>query len=191
MEEWRHVIAVTDRKLTRYPYLEQIERICRQHPKAVIVREKDLTEKEYLQLASEVHSICKKYGIQCIYHTFLPPAGREEGKAVHLPLSLLKAYRGKKELREFDIVGASVHSVREAGEAEKLGASYITAGHIYKTDCKRGVTPRGIPFLSEVCRSVNIPVYAIGGIHMDGGQIEEVMKAGAAGACVMSEAMRV
>lgn len=191
MEDWKHVIAVTNRKLARHPYLEQIERICYQNPKAVIVREKDLTEEEYFQLAQEVNRICKKYGITCIYHTFLQGARKAEQKAIHLPLSLLKEYSGKTDLKEFEIIGASIHSVAEAREAQKLGASYITAGHIYQTDCKKGAAPRGVGFLSEICRAVNIPVYAIGGIHIAGGQMEEMMKAGAAGGCVMSEAMRV
>lgn len=191
MEEWKYVIAVTNRKLTRYPYLEQIERICYQKPKAVIVREKDLTEEEYFQLSSEVSKICEKHGILCIYHTFLQVAGKAEARAIHLPLSLLKDWNGKKPLEKFEIIGASIHSVTEAREAQKLGASYITAGHIYQTGCKRGVAPRGVDFLKEICRAVSIPVYAIGGIHVAGGQLEEVMNAGAAGGCVMSEAMRV
>ena len=34
------------------------------------------------------------------------------------------------------ILGCSVHSVEDAIEAEKLGASYLTAGHIFATDCR-------------------------------------------------------
>lgn len=56
---------------------------------------------------------------------------------------------------------------RRRKEAEQLGASYLTAGHIYATDCKRGLPPRGLGFLKEVCREVSIPVYGIGGIKFD------------------------
>ena len=44
----------------------------------------------------------------------------------------------------------------------------MTAGHIYATDCKQGLPPRGLDFLEEVCRAVDIPVWAIGGIGKDG-----------------------
>ena len=71
----------------------------------------------------------------------------------------------KKE--KFTKIGISIHSVEEAKEAEQLGASYLTAGHIYATDCKRGLPPRGLGFLKEVCREVSIPVYGIGGIKFD------------------------
>ena len=67
----------------------------------------------------------------------------------------------------------------------------MTAGHIYATDCKRGLPPRGLDFLREVCRSTSLPVLAIGGIGLDGKQLREVLEAGAAGACVMSGMMRL
>ena len=72
-------------------------------------------------------------------------------------------------------------------EAEALGCTYVTAGHVFDTDCKRGLPGRGLGFLKEVCGSVSIPVYAIGGIGPD--NIADVRKTGAAGACVMSSAM--
>ena len=82
-------------------------------------------------------------------------------------------------------------SVEEAKEAQKLGATYLTAGHIYTTDCKKGLPPRGLDFLREICNAVTIPVYAIGGIHAGTGQIREVMECGASGACIMSEMMKI
>ena len=102
---------------------------------------------------------------------------------IHLPLSMLT----KELCAEFQTVGASVHSIEEAQKAERLGASYIIAGHIFATDCKRNLAPRGLEFLNNVCRSVKIPVYAIGGITPD--NLRDVLNAGAAGACVMSGLM--
>ena len=89
------------------------------------------------------------------------------------------------------ILGSSIHSVSEAQEAQRLGADYLTAGHIYATDCKAGVPPRGLDFLEEVCRSVQIPVYGIGGVQIGSDQLDEMMARGAAGACVMSGMMRL
>ena len=48
-------------------------------------------------------------------------------------------------------IGVSIHSAEEAKEAVSLGASYLTAGHIFTTDCKKGVPARGLEFLKEVC----------------------------------------
>ena len=65
----------------------------------------------------------------------------------------------------------------------------MTAGHIFATDCKAGLPPRGTDFLKEVCSAVQIPVYAIGGIRPEEKQIEKVLSCGAAGACIMSGMM--
>lgn len=68
-----------------------------------------------------------------------------------------------------------------------MGACYVIAGHIFSTDCKKGVPPRGLAFLREVTNSVSIPVYAIGGITVENSG--EVFAAGAAGVCMMSQWM--
>ena len=122
-------------------------------------------------------------------HTYLETAAKLQHPYIHLPLFLLRENSG--ELNDFIEVGCSVHSVEEAEEAQKLGATYLTAGHIYATDCKKGLPPRGTDFLKEVCSAVTIPVYAIGGIHAGTGQIREVMECGASGGCIMSEMMKI
>ena len=82
----------------------------------------------------------------------------------------------------------------------------MTAGHIFATDCKKGLPPRGLDFLKNVCDAVEIPVYAIGGINIASSddstaynampdisvpRLAEVMECGAAGGCIMSGMMRV
>lgn len=189
-EEWSRVVAVTNRHLAKRPYEEQIERICRLGPAAVIVREKDLLEETYADLAGRVKTICESYGVPCIYHTYLVAARQAGARRLHLPLALLRYWGGDQSWRkDFDQIGASVHSVEEAREAAGLGADYLAAGHLYVTDCKKGLAPRGIQFLREVCQAVPIPVYGIGGIHPGAGQVEEVCSCGAAGACIMSGMM--
>lgn len=183
------IIAVTNRSLCERPFLEQIERVCRFKPKALILREKDLTENEYEKLAEQVMEICSKYDVFCILHSFPQTAIKLKCKAVHLPLAILR--NSVDILGKFDIVGTSVHSVEDALEAKKLGANYITAGHIFETDCKKGLPPRGLEFLKKVCNSVDIPVYGIGGIKINEEQIEEIKKCGASGGCIMSGMMRL
>lgn len=188
-EEYKNVIAVTNRKLSSRPFLEQMERVCRLHPKAVILREKDLSEEEYAELAAQILTLCKQYQVPCMLHTYLETARKLQHPYIHLPLFLLR--ENSENLNDFLAVGCSIHSVEEAKEAQKLGATYLTAGHIYTTDCKKGLPPRGLDFLREVCNAVTIPVYAIGGIHAGTGQIQEVMDCSASGACIMSEMMRI
>ncbi|MFR9001159.1 MAG: thiamine phosphate synthase [Anaerobutyricum soehngenii] len=51
-----------------------------------------------------------------------------------------------QEKSHFQIIGASCHSLEEAKEAQNLGCTYITAGHIFLTDCKKGLPREGTSF---------------------------------------------
>lgn len=167
-------------------FLYRIEQLARCHPAGIILREKDLPEAEYEDLARQVLQICKRFGTPCILHGFPDAALALCADAVHLPLGTLRGLpSGKKD--RFRMLGASCHSVEEAREAQDLGCTYITAGHIFTTDCKAGLPGRGTIFLREVCESVRLPVFAIGGIRAE--NISGVRAAGAAGACVMSGCM--
>ena len=73
-EFYKNVVAVTNRSLCERPFLEQIERVCACHPKALILREKDLSEEEYFLLAKEVLGICRQYQVSCILHTYVEAA---------------------------------------------------------------------------------------------------------------------
>lgn len=181
------LICITNRKLCSNNFLDQIEMIASAHPKAIVLREKDLSEKEYEQLARQVMQICQKHGTQCILHSFSNVATTLGATAVHMPLPLLQKMT-PQEKSHFQIIGASCHSLEEAKEAQNLGCTYITAGHIFLTDCKKGLPGRGLPFLEEICKTVRIPVYAIGGISSQ--NMESVRKTGAAGARIMSGFMR-
>jgi thiamine-phosphate pyrophosphorylase len=189
------VIAVTNRRLSQRPFLEQIKRVCQLRPEAIILREKDLSETEYAKLAEEVYNITTSYDVRLIIHTYINVA-RELGiNTVHMSLHNMREYRKEfiDNVNKTNNIktGCSIHSVEEAVEARNMGASYITAGHVYATDCKKGLAPRGLDFLKNVCDSVDIPVYAIGGINIDDGRRKEVKKYGAAGSCIMSGMMKV
>ena len=181
-----NILIVTNRKLCRENFSERIEKISAAHPAGIILREKDLTEDEYERLAVKTLEICRKNETPCILHGFQSVAAKLDCSSLHLPLNTLRSLSDEEKTR-FSTLGASCHSVEDTIEAEKLGCTYITAGHIYDTDCKKGLPGRGTEFLKSVCDSVSIPVYAIGGICPD--NIAEIRSAGASGACVMSGAM--
>ncbi|NEW06908.1 thiazole tautomerase TenI [Paenibacillus sp. SYP-B3998] len=81
-------------------------------------------------------------------------------------------------------IGVSVHSMEEAWQREQEGADYIMFGHIFTTDSKKDVPPRGLEQLSELTAKVNIPVIAIGGMTPQ--RVHSVLEAGASGVAVMS-----
>lgn len=181
-----NTIAVTHRKLCTRPFLEQIGRVLAQQPAGLILREKDLSWENYAALAKQVIPLCQQAGVPCYLNGF-PQAGTElDHPYLQLSFPLLTEFgrpQGTKRL------GVSVHSVEQAVRAQQLGADFLMAGHIFPTDCKPGLPPRGLEFLGQVCRAVTVPVYAIGGITPDNAPL--AIKAGAEGVCIMSGAMKL
>ena len=177
------MICVTNRSLCRGDFLCRVEEAAKQHPAGILLREKELAEEEYKQLARQVMRICKKHRVTCILHSFADVAEELGAEALHMPLPLLREL-SEAQRKSFRMLGASCHSVEEAKEAAALGCTYLVAGHIFATDCKKGLPGRGIEFLQSVCESVSVPVYAIGGIS--GETMPLIREAGAKGGCVMS-----
>lgn len=178
-------ICVTNRTLCRDDFLTRIDHIVKKGvADAILLREKDLTEREYLELAEKVLSICKSHNRRCILHTYYKAAKELGCKEIHLPLPLLQKMREEGEKEWFTTVGTSVHSLKQANLAMHLQADYMTAGHIFETDCKKGLPGRGLSFLSKVVCESEVPVYGIGGISAD--NAGQIMETGAAGVCIMS-----
>lgn len=61
-------------------------------------------------------------------------------------------------------VGASIHSVEEAIQAEGDGASWCVAGTVFETPSHVGRAPARVTFIEEVAKAVKIPIIAIGGV---------------------------
>ncbi|MBS6599832.1 MAG: thiamine phosphate synthase [Clostridium sp.] len=178
------IIGVTNRKLCN-DFYKRIKEISKSNLKYLILREKDLEYKELLIMAKNVQSILKDSNIKLIINSNVEVA--EEVNAYGIQLSF-KDFCENKGKNFNGIKGVSVHSLSEAIEAEKRGANYIIYGHVFNTDCKKGLKPRGLIEFKEICNKVNIPVYAIGGINKE--NYKSVLEIGADGVAVMSSLMK-
>ncbi|MBQ9832541.1 MAG: thiamine phosphate synthase [Clostridia bacterium] len=182
------IYCVTNSELCADDFLTRIDEIAACKINGIILREKTLTKSEYTLLAKEVLSICKKHDVNCILHTHTEIALSLNCKNIHMPLNILKS-TPKNILSHFNNIGASCHSLAETKEAKKLGCTYISAGHIFPTQCKMGVKERGTAFLENICSNIDIPVLAIGGIDLS--NIHQAQQCGASGCCIMSGFMTV
>ena len=129
-----NIICVTNRSLCKDNFFNRIDTIARTSATSIILREKDLQEHEYYELAKEVIAICDKYKKQCILHNFIDVAMYLNHSAIHLPFEVLKKMSAN-DLKTFKVLGASCHNTDDAIFAEKKGCTYISAGHIFETDC--------------------------------------------------------
>lgn len=179
-----NILAFTDRKNCNCDFLSQIEKVAKNRPKAIVLREKDLSKDEYLELACKVNEICNKYGVSLIVHNFYEVAKKLNIDKIHMPLHKLKEI-DKEERSFFSVIGASTHCLEDVMVAKECGATYVTAGHIFETNCKAGLKGRGLEFLRNIVKNSDIKVYAIGGIKLS--NVKEVLDTGCEGVCVMSE----
>ena len=186
------IYAITNRKLTaggEENFLDQVRKIVAAKPDGIILREKDLSPEAYEVLARECQKICGAEGVSLIVNHFRETAAKLQIGRLHLSMAAFKALAGHPEVFDgWEQIGVSVHCREEAVYAESKGADYLIAGHIFATDCKKGLPPRGLDFLAEICASVKIPVFAIGGMDLVRGP--QALAAGAAGICMMSELMK-
>ena len=195
---------ISNRKLCENGNLEkQIEKIFSAYEKKIILenfeivsltlREKDLNENEYLNLVEKIYPICQKHKINFILHQNYDLNLDEKYKidGIHLSYNIFKSLNEniKAELiKKYKRIGISIHSLEEAREVENLGASYIVAGHIFETDCKKGLEPRGLKFVEDLSSTLTIPIFAIGGINQENSYL--AIKSGAFGVCMMSSLMK-
>lgn len=195
---------ISNRKLCENENLEkQIEKIFSAYERKIILknfeivaltlREKDLNKNEYLKLIEKIYPICQKYKINLISHQNYDLNLDEKYKieGIHLSYSIFKSLNQniKAELiKKYKRIGVSVHSLNEAKEVENLGASYVVAGHIFETDCKKDLEPRGLKFVEDLSSTLSIPIFAIGGI--DEKNSLSVIDSGAFGVCMMSSMMK-
>ena len=195
---------ISNRKLCENENLEkQIEKIFSAYQRKIILenfeivsltlREKDLNKNEYLKLVGKIYPICQKYRIDLILHQNydLRLDNKYNIKGLHLSYNTFKSLN--KNIREelikkYKKIGVSIHSVDEAKEVENLGATYIVAGHIFKTDCKKDLEPRGLKFIQELSLILTIPIFAIGGINEENSHL--VINSGVFGVCMMSSLMK-
>lgn len=178
-----NIIGVTNRNLCE-DFYKRIDEISRSNLKYLILREKDLDDDELLLMAKRVKSILSNCSIKLIINNNINVANKVNSYGVHLSYKDFlknnhKSFKG--------IVGVSVHSFEEAIDVERKGADYIIYGHIYETNCKKGLKPRGLEELKKICAAINIPVYAIGGISEK--NYYDVLRCGVSGVAIMSSLM--
>ena len=126
-------------------------------------------------------------------HNFADFALRKGERNLWLPLGVLRSFsaaHGAEFLRaNFKKLVASCHSEAEAREALELGAGAICLSHIFATDCKAGLAPRGLNLIRAVREFFAGEIYALGGITPH--NFASVLRAGADRIAVMSSAMAV
>src|SRR5204862_4122810 len=152
---------------------------------AVQVREKDLSAADLAVLCRRLRNLTRDTGALLIVNDRVDVALAVGADAVQRTSTSIDV----KDMRDIAArnlrIGASVHSLEEALDAEAKGADWVVFGPVYDTPSKRAYgAPQGLQRLATVVRGVKIPVVAIGGITP--ARVGEVRAAGACGVGVIS-----
>lgn len=160
--------AITDRTWLKAKTLpEAVEDAILGGATFIQLREKNLSYEEFLKTAREVKAVTDKYSIPFVINDNIEIAASIDADGVHIGQSDEEIKAAREKLGFDKIIGLSASTVEEAVKAEKGGADYIGVGAIFNTSTKIDANTVTVETLKEICKSVSIPVVAIGGISKD------------------------
>ncbi len=167
-KNWMRLYAVTDQTWTgKQTLYEQVEAALKGGVTCIQLREKELSEKEFIEEAIAIRKICQFHQVPLIINDNVNVALHSGADGIHIGQTDMKIMDVRRILGENKIIGVSAHSVEEAMEAVRNGADYLGVGAVFSTSTKLDATALSYETLRNICHSVTIPVVAIGGIHKE------------------------
>ena len=158
--------VVTDRSwLNGKRFVDQVEQAILGGATMVQLREKNISTRDFINMAAEVKQVTARYGIPLIINDRLDIALVVDAAGLHVGQDDMPALTARRLLGPGKILGVSVANVAEAVQAEKDGADYLGAGAVFPTGTKNDAGYVECRELERITGGVAIPVVAIGGIN--------------------------
>lgn len=177
--------AVTDRSwVGTQSLMEQVECALKGGATCIQLREKHLSDADFLVEALEMKALCHKYHVPFLINDNVEVAIQSGADGVHVGQSDMEAGNVRALLGKDKIIGVSARTVEQALAAEAAGADYLGVGAVFSTTTK--LDAREVPHdeLKAICQAVKIPVVAIGGIKKS--NILELSGSGVDGVALVS-----
>jgi thiamine-phosphate pyrophosphorylase len=157
--------AVTDQTWTgEKSLITQVEEALKGGATCIQLREKELSDEEFIKEAFIIKELCQKYKVPFIINDNVEVAIQCQADGIHVGQKDMHALGVRKKIGPNMILGVSAQTVEQAVSAEKDGANYLGVGAVFTTSTKLDADAVSKETLKEICKSVTIPVIAIGGI---------------------------
>ncbi len=143
---------------------EIIEQALEAGVRIIQYREKFLSDKEKINQAGFVASLCKKYNSLFIVNDRIDIALAVDADGIHLGQKDIPTHVARKLLGSEKIIGRSTNCIEDIKNAEDEGCDYIGIGPIFASETKKKLNPIGINNLKKGLDQTLIPAFAIGGI---------------------------
>jgi thiamine-phosphate pyrophosphorylase len=151
---------------------------------AIQLREKTISDDEFISLAGEIRDITTKRGTFFIINDRVRVAREVNADGVHLGQHDMSITEAREIIGNEKIIGVSTHNIIQARQAQEDGADYIAIGPVYPTTTKDYEPSIELEVIQKISREINIPFLAIGAITLE--NLDEVLNAGASRVAVCS-----
>lgn len=168
-------------------FLYKVEQACLGGIDMLQLREKNRSDRDFLELAKQVYDLSNKYNIPLLIDDRIDIA-MILGCGVHLGQNDIPITYARKLMGSKPIIGATAKTLEQAQAAENAGANYLGVGAIFPTTTKVVTIRTEVTTLNDICENVNIPVFAIGGLNKY--NIDVLSGSPIYGICVVSAIMK-
>ena len=153
-KEQLNLYLVTDRHWLANRNLEDdVEKAILGGVTMVQLREKNIDNDSFIELAKKVKQVCNKYKVPFIINDNLEVALAVDSDGIHIGQDDLPASLIRQKIGPDKILGVSAHNLDEAIAAKKAGATYLGAGAMFSTTTKDNTTNLSIEQLQAITKN--------------------------------------
>ena len=156
------IYAITNRQeIGEKAFLIALENQLELGLKLIQIREKQLSDESLKRFAKKVIDLTKPYGAKVLINANIDLAHELKADGVHLPsYDLMKCSNKPSGL----MISASCHNALELSHAQNLGLDFVVVSPVKPTLSHENGTVLGWQAFTQMIKSCEIPVYALGGM---------------------------
>ncbi len=159
-------------------YLSKLDQALQSGVRLVQYRAKKLKAAQWQSHAADVIKLCEKHAAKCIVNSEIDTALNISAHGVHLNSQRLFDFQ-QRPIDKGLLLVASCHTQEDLQQAQRIDADFVVLSPVKVTASHPEATPLGWERFSEMVKDITVPVYGLGGMHVD--DINDALQAGGQG----------